>query len=149
MMAAEIDVPRAFLAALMFTGSAEAAEGAVSDAITTSGCEENELLIATAKRANQLGDKCLRGPEIALSLPCELQRLFLVSSVGRKCFVLRILMGLTPETISEILNLHRDEVDEALCRALIDLPRLAGIHVRACNEAVPPEAASAKTGPLT
>ena len=141
MMATEIDVRRAFLAALMLTGRAEAAEGAVSAAIATSGCEVNELLIATAKCANQLCDECL--PEISFSLPPELQRLFLLSSVGRKCFVLRILMGLTPETSSEILHLHRDEVDEALCRALSDLPGLAAIHSRDCREAVLPKAASA------
>jgi len=143
MMAAEIDVRRAFLVALMLTGTAEAAEGAVSNAIATSGCEVNELLIATAKCANQLCDEGLAGPGISFSLPCELQRLFLLSSVGRKCFVLRILMRLTLEMTSEILNLHRDEVDQALCRALSDLPRLAGIHLRERNEAVLPKAASA------
>ena len=136
MMATGIDIDRAFLAALMLTGNAEAAEGAVSAAIATSECEVNELLINTAKCANQLCDESLPGPEISFSLPPELQRLFLLSSVGRKCFVLRILMGLTPETSSEILNLRRDEVDEALCRALSDLPGLAAIHPRECDEAV-------------
>jgi hypothetical protein len=61
------------------------------------------------------------------SLSPELQRLFLLSFVGRDCFVLRMLMGLTLEMSSEILNVDRDEVDEALCRTLIDLPGLAGI----------------------
>ncbi len=143
MTATEIDVRRAFLAALMLTGKAEAAEGAVSDAIATSGCEVNELLIATAKCANQLCNECLPGPEISFSLPPELQRLFLLSSVGRKCFVLRVLMGLTLEATSEILNLRTDEVDDALCRALSDLPGLAAIHSRECSEAVPPKAAFA------
>ena len=32
-------------------------------------------------------------------------------------------MGLTPEVTSGILNLYRDEVDEALCRAVRYLPR--------------------------
>ena len=142
MMATEIDVCRAFLAALMLTGRTEAAEGAVSDAIAKSECEVNELLIDTARCANQLCNECLPGPEISFSLPPELQRLFLLSSVGRKCFVLRILMGLTLEVTSEILNLRTDEVDDALCRALSDLPGLAGIRLRGYNEAVLPEAAS-------
>jgi DNA-directed RNA polymerase specialized sigma24 family protein len=87
----------------------------------------DEMLVATAKCAIQIGDGCLRWTEIASSLPPELQRLFMLSSVGRKCFVLRILMGLTLEVTSEILNLPKDEVDEALCRALSELPGLAAI----------------------
>jgi hypothetical protein len=129
MMAAEIDVRGAFLAALMLTGTIEAARLAVSEAIATSGggVALDELLVATAKCAIQIGDGCLRWAEIASSLPPELQRLFMLSSVGRKCFVLRILMGLTLEVTSEILNLPKDEVDEALCRALSELPGLAAI----------------------
>ena len=81
--------------------------------------------MATAKCAVQLRDECL--PQgIPSSLPPELQRLFLLSSAGRKCFVLRMLMGLTLEMSSEILNLKRDEFDETLCRALRELPRLSG-----------------------
>ena len=125
----EAHVRDAFLAALMLTGSIEAAEGAVSEAIATSGSgvPEDELLVATANCALQHRDQCLP-QEISSSLPPELQRLFLLPSAGRKCFVLRILMGLTLEMSSEILNLKRDEFDEALCRALHDLPRLSGTH---------------------
>ena len=114
----------------MLTGTIEAAEQAVSEAIATSECgvAVDELLVATAKCAIQIPDGWLSRAEIPSSLPAELQRLFLLSSVGRKCFVLRILMGLTLEVSSGILNLHSDEVDEALCRALSDLPRLAVIQ---------------------
>jgi hypothetical protein len=110
MIATEIDVRRAFLAALMLTRNSEAAERAVLDAIAASGCEVNEFLVATAKCANQFCNERLPGPEIYSSLPSELQRVFLLSSLGRKCFVFRFLMGLTPETTSEILNLRTDEV---------------------------------------
>src|SRR5258708_3024538 len=108
----------------MLTGTIEAAEQAVSEAIATSGCgvAVDELSVGTAKCAIQIRDGCLPRAEIPSSLPPELQRLFLLSSVGRKCFVLRMLMGLSLETSSGILHLHRDEVDEALCRALSDLP---------------------------
>ena len=94
-----------------------------------SGCSlgMDELLVATAKRAIQIGDECALPAEIPSSLPPELRRLFLLSSLGRKCFVLRILMGLTAEVSYGILDLHSDEVDLVLCRALNDLPRLAGI----------------------
>jgi hypothetical protein len=130
MMAAEIDVRGAFLAALMLTGTIEAAGLAVSEAIATSGggVALDELLVATAKCAIQIRHESLLRAEIPSSLPIELQRLFMLSPVGRKCFVLRTLMGLTLEMSSGILNLHRDEADEALCRALSDLPRLAGVQ---------------------
>ena len=129
MIAPEIHVRDAFLAALVLTGTIEAAEQSVSGAIARLGygIAADELLVATAKCAIQIGDGCLRWAEIASSLPPELQRLFMLSSVGRKCFVLRILMGLTLEVTSEILNLPKDEVDEALCRALSELPGLAAI----------------------
>lgn len=129
MIPVETHVGDAFLAALMLTGTIEGAEQAVSEAIATLGCgvSVDELLVATAKCAIQLRDKCLPEVEIPSSLPPELQRLFLLSSVGRDCFILRMLMGLTLEMSSEILNKDRDELDEALCRALSDLPGLAGI----------------------
>ena len=37
-------------------------------------------------------------------------------------------MGLTPEISSKVLKLNRDEVDEALYRALGDLPSFAEGH---------------------
>ena len=130
MIAAEIHVRESFLAALMLTGTIEAAEQSVSGAIATLGCGAavDELLVATAKCALQIPDGCLPGTEIPSSLPAELRRLFLLSSVGRKCFVLRILMGLSVEVTSGFLNLQKDKVDEALCRALSDLPGLGGIR---------------------
>jgi hypothetical protein len=129
-MAAETHVRDAVLGALLLTGSIEAAERAVSNAIATLECgiTVDELLIATARCAIQLRNERLPQAEIPSSLPPELQRLFLLSSVDRTCFVLRILMGLTLEVSSGILNVSRDEVDEAVCHALSDLPRLAGVQ---------------------
>ena len=123
MTATEIHVRDAFLAALMLTGTIEAAEQSVSGAIATLGCgvAVDELLVATAKCAIQIPDGYLPRVAIPSSLPADLRRLFLLSSVGRKCFVLRILMGLTLETTSGILSLQEDEVDEAMCRALSGL----------------------------
>jgi hypothetical protein len=133
MIPAEIDIRRAFLTALLLTGSAEAAEVAVFDAIAESECDVDELLVATAKCAIRLPinfrEECLPRPEIS-SLPSELQRLFSLSSIGRKCFVLRTLMRLTLEVSHELLGLQSDEFDEALCRALCDLHGLADIPNR-------------------
>lgn len=130
MIAVELNVRDAFLAALMLTGTIDAAEQAVSEAIAASGCDSamEEMLVATAKCAIQIGDDGLPRGEIPCSLPPELKRLFLLPSIGRKCLVLRMLMGLTLERSCGILNLHRDEVDDALCRALSDLPRVAGVQ---------------------
>ena len=130
-MTVETYVRDAYLAALLLTGTIEGAEQAVSDAIATSGCGGGvtQLLVATAKCAmTQRQDECLRQAEIPSSLPPELQRLFLLPWASRRCFVLRMLLGFTAEMTSEILSLGRDEVDEALCLALSDLPRLAGIQ---------------------
>jgi hypothetical protein len=129
-MPVEIHVREAFLSALMLTGGIEVAEQTVSTAIATMGCDDSvdELLVATAKCAIQLRGEYSPEAEIPSSLPPELQRLFLLSSVGRDCFVLRMLMGVTREMSSEILNVDTNEVDEALCRALSDLSGLAGIQ---------------------
>ena len=131
MTAEELYVRDAFLGALMLTGNIKAAEHAVLDAITTSECgvAMDKLLVTTAKFAIQVHDECpVQAELLSSNLPVELQRLFMLSSLGRKCFVLRILMGLTPEISSKVLKLNRDEVDEALHRALSDLPSLAGGH---------------------
>ena len=56
-------------------------------------------------------------------LPVELRGLFLLSSTSRDCFVLRVLLGLPSEVCSGILNLSKDEFDEALYEALLNLPR--------------------------
>jgi hypothetical protein len=125
-MTAESHVHDAFLAALMLTGAVEAAECAVSNAIARSGSavSSRELLVATASYAIQLDKQCLPKAKVPLRLPFELERLFLLPPVGRKCFVLRMLAGLTREVSSEILKLREYEVDEALCAALDDLVRV-------------------------
>jgi hypothetical protein len=124
-IADEVQVRDAFFAALMLTGTIEAAEQAVSGAIATSRCgvAVEELLVDTAKCAVLLRDGCSPGVGIPSTLPPKLRRLFSLSSVDRQCFVLRMLMGLTPDVTSGILNLNRDKVDEALCRAVRHLPR--------------------------
>ena len=130
MTALGIHVRDAFLAALMLTGTIESAEQSVSEAIATSECGGalDELVVTTAKCAIQLRDQGLPQAEIPSGSPPELRRLFLLSPLGRDCFVLRMLMGLTLEMTSGILNSDRDEVDETLCRALSDLPRLPVIQ---------------------
>jgi DNA-directed RNA polymerase specialized sigma24 family protein len=130
MKTVESHVCHAFLAALMLTGTIEAAESAVSDAIATLECRDDldELLVRTARSAALFWDERLLQVKTPSGLPSELQHLFLLPCVSRRCFVLRMLMGLSAEMSSEILTVERREVDEVLCRALKDLPRLAGMQ---------------------
>jgi hypothetical protein len=115
----------AFRAALVLTGSIEAAECAVTDAIATLGPDfaGDTLQVETARSAIQHRTNFSEQPEAISMLPVELQALFLLSSTSRDCFVLRALMGLTSEVSAGILNLSKDEIDEALCEALFDLPQ--------------------------
>jgi hypothetical protein len=71
--AGEIQIRDVFLAALMLTGTIDAAEHAVSEAIATSGCgvAVEALLVAAAKCAVQLRDGCFPRVEIPSTLPPE------------------------------------------------------------------------------
>jgi hypothetical protein len=115
----------AFRAAFVLTGSIEAAERAVADGITTLGFHlaGDTLLIETARFAIQRRAEFSDEPEALSILPLELQGLFLISTICRDCFVLRMLVGLTAEVSAGILNLSKEEIDEALYCALLDLPR--------------------------
>ena len=128
-MTAEIKISEtlceAFRSALILTGSIEAAERAVADGISTLGLDlaGDTLLVETARSAIQRRTEYSDQPEALSILPLELQGLFRLSPIGRDCFVLRVLMGLTSEVSAGIMNLSKDETDEALYCALLDLPR--------------------------
>jgi len=128
-MTAEIKIREtlceAFRSALVLTGSIEAAERAVADGISTLGSDlaGDTLLVETARSAIQRRAVYSDQSEALSILPPELQGLFRLSPIGRDCFVLRVLMGLTSEVSAGIMNLSKDETDEALYCALLDLPR--------------------------
>jgi hypothetical protein len=115
----------AFRAALVLAGSIEAAERAVADGISALGSDlaRDRLLVETARSAIQRRAEYSDQQEGLSILPLELRALFLLSPICRGCFELRMLMGLTSEVSAGIMNLSKDEIDEALCRALLDLPR--------------------------
>jgi hypothetical protein len=120
-------LPKAFWIALLLTGSIEAAEAAVLDGIAALELDHisgDSLLRATAKSAIQRRTEFLGQSEELSILPLELRRLFLLAPRYRDCFVLRVLIGLTPELCSGILHLSIHEVDDALCAALEELPRI-------------------------
>lgn len=110
----------AFLAARLITGSICGAEQAVEDAIEGLGPDlsAEALLVGTARAAVQQRKYEDESPSM---LPLELQALSLLSPSDRNCFVLHVLMGLDREACSEILELSRDDLAQALHRSLLDL----------------------------
>jgi hypothetical protein len=119
----------AFRAALMLTGSMQAAEHAVFNGIAATECysaEDDALLLETVKAAIQRRPNSLHQSQEPpdAHLPLELRRLFLLTPISRDCFVLRILLGLAVGTCSRILHRGVEEIEDVLCAALQALPRL-------------------------
>ena len=112
---------QSFRAALVLTGSMEAAERAITTAINSFGSEfsAQELLVRTAQSA-LLDSTFPRKP--CSVLPLELKALSLFSPTRRRAFILRVLLGLDAETCSEILRLFSEQVEEAIDQVLPDLP---------------------------
>ena len=120
-------LPKTFWMALLLTGSIEAAEAAVLDGIAALELDYvsgDSLLPATAKSAIQRRSEFPEQSERLSILPLELRRLFLLVPNYRDCFVLRVLIGLTPGLCSGILQLSIHEVEDALYTALQKLPRI-------------------------
>ena len=120
-----------FRAALVLTGSIEVAESSVIDALVVLGSNlsAHALLVETVRLAFQ--QSALAGESSSI-LPLELQALAALLPVRRYSFVLRLLVGLDPETCCQILRLSRDEVNEALWKSLQELPGL--LESRRCAQ---------------
>ena len=113
-------VRRAFHAALLLTGSRRGAEHAVESALERLPPDFTaERLVEGAVRDALQLPKC--ADEMLPGLPDGLRVLFLLSPKGRSCLVLRTLLGIDRDACSEILKLSRDEVDETLHQAMLDL----------------------------
>lgn len=133
MITAEPNVGAAFLSALMLTCSFDAAERAFTDAIALSGPDlgNGELVFLCAKRAIDLGEDAQQVGNRP-RLPPELGRLFLLSPLRRKCFVLRMLLRLTAEESAGMMGLRNEEFEEELWQALQDLT--FGIDTQSCPQ---------------
>jgi hypothetical protein len=118
----------AFRAALMLTGSMQAAEHAVSNGIASTewyGAGDDAFLFETVKAAiRRRPDSLTHSQPPPSHLPLELRRLFLLTPISRDCFVLRILLGIAVGTCSRILHRRVEEIEDVLCAALQELPRL-------------------------
>jgi hypothetical protein len=118
----------AFRAAFMLTGSMLAAEHAVLNGIAATerySAEDDAFLLETIKAAIQRRPDSLHQlQQPPAHLPLELRRLFLLTPISRDCFVLRILLGIAVGTCSRILHRRVEEIEDLLCAALQELPRL-------------------------
>jgi len=115
----------AFLTALLLGADATTAEAAVLDGI--GACEDvsgGGLLIEAVRstlrrRANSAG-----APDAVPLLPPELGRLFMLQPLPRDCFVLRILVGLSPEVCARLLDISVPEFEDTVYAGLHQLPLL-------------------------
>ena len=116
----------AFRTALLLAGATKTAELAVLDGIDA--CENishRRLLIETVRSTIR---RRTESPDVSDGmnlLPPELRRLFGLQPMFRDCFVLRILVGLSPEVCEELLDVSITEFEGAVCAALNQLPLLS------------------------
>jgi len=118
-------MPKAFCIALILTGNVDGAEAAVLRGIAALDSNYtcgHHLIRQTSIAAIGRHLDFLNQAEQALSiLPPELCRVLLLAPKLRHCFVLRILLGMTPKLSAEILGRPVLEVDDALGAALRSL----------------------------
>ena len=115
----------AFRTALLLTGDTTTAEAAVTYGIAA--CEDlspggllNEAVRSAVRRRTKSSD----GFYEVDGLPAELRRLFMLQPLRRYCFVLRILVGLSPEVCAELLDISVTEFEDTVYAALTELPLL-------------------------
>jgi len=121
-----VAVEMAFRTALLLTGDTMTAEAAVMHGI--GACEDlshRGLLIESVRSAILRRRKGADTPDAIDVLPPELRRLFMLQPLLRDCFVLRILVGLSPEFCAELLDISIPEFGEAVYVALNQLPLLS------------------------
>jgi hypothetical protein len=134
-------VDTAFRVALLFGCDTTTAEAAVLDGI--GACEDishrsllSEAVGSTLRRRASSAD----APVAAELLPVELRRLFRLQRLLRDCFVLRILLGLSPVVCAGLLKISVTDFDDALYAALKQLPFLFSPNVDFCDNQRHPKA---------
>ena len=115
----------AFRTALLLTADTRTAEAAVMRGIDASDdLSPGGLLIEAVRSAVRLRTKSSDGPYEVHGLPDELRRLFMLRPLLRHCFVLRILVGLSPEACGDLLEISVTEFEDAMYGALTELALL-------------------------
>jgi hypothetical protein len=116
---------QAFVAALLLTPSAERAEAAVLEGISSSDfhCGSTEMLIRETVKFSILSDADVPDQpnhELAI-LPTELRQVALHRRQYRRCYVMRVLAGMTAEECSAFLHLDVDAIEESVLMAIREL----------------------------
>jgi hypothetical protein len=117
---------RALLTAHLLTGSLQQAEEATLEAIDSwkPDKEPEEVLfqnVLEAAAQAQAEAYSSNQDSSASYLPHELQAILRLAPQLRRCFVLRILVGLPAEVCGRLLGLHSEQVDEYTCAGLQSL----------------------------
>ena len=133
-------IGQAFLAVRLVTRSAALAEEAVLEAIDCEPPIAGDArrfalkaieLALRMPRAGQINGEDNEGNEDSLlDLPPELAQVSQMPAELRHCFVLRVLVGASPQLCVSILGQQIDEIDECVCRAMIHIAgeRISGIE---------------------
>ena len=122
----------AFRTALLLTGDTRTAEAAVTNSL--GACEDlspGGLLIEAVRSAVRRRTKSSEGLYEVECLPTELRRLFMLQPLPRHCFVLRVLVGLSPKLCAELLDISVIEFEDAVHEALTQLPILSSQKAQA------------------
>ena len=115
---------KAFITALLLTGDAEEAEGAVLQGIDLANLEdwsEDALVLETAKASIRMRGEILKPRTGESMLPPELRRVFGLSRGRRHCFVLRVLVNLSREDCGRLLQMEENRIDEQTSAAMLEL----------------------------
>lgn len=125
----EHTVSRAFLTAHLLTASVELAETAIQAGLASwdsnNGSEEDlfQAVLVAAVGSKVGGTPSSETPDsTGLFLPGELRSVLDLSLQLRRCFVLRILAGLSVQMCARLLGLHPRHVRRYTCEALQCLP---------------------------
>ena len=113
----------AFRTALLLGGNTKTAEASVMDGIgACADLSHRGLLIEAVRSTIRRRTKSADTADALELLPPELRRLFMLQPLSRDCFVLRILVGLSPEVCAGLLDISIGEFEDALFAALNQLP---------------------------
>jgi hypothetical protein len=138
-------VGKAFLTALLLTGSAQRAEAAILEGRGAMDLDQlsEEVLFrrtvdaATAPQSDLLEEPSEELERASATLPFELRRVLHLPLALRQCFVLRFLIGLPREVCAQLLRLEVRQVDVRARTALLELPTIRWkSQGAACNELV-------------
>jgi DNA-directed RNA polymerase specialized sigma24 family protein len=128
----ERTISRAFLAAHLLTASRQQAESAVMEALDSwDPAKDNEeallprvLRAAVRAQFGALSSSFNEPVSARVHLPAELRSVLALPPQLRRCFVLRILIGLSQQVCARLLYLRSYEVNQYTSAALKCLPAI-------------------------